>query len=194
MGYATFGQMLQWIEAPLAKKVSDNRCEMVEYANRIRQHFYLLYETTPLYMDGEECFCVEEFPLDCNCKETFLGITLPAEYQTVEAIWKNDTPIKMYDKWREYRDGIRSSCNCPCRYEMVDIENFFPTERELSPCGTNKFVKFMANNSKDCGKKLTVRYIDANGKSLSEQSLLPTKTIASFLSIHPLNQFHLTGE
>jgi len=123
MGYATLGQMLQWIEKPSGKTIKDNRCELVELANRIRQHFYLLYETVPLYLDGEECFMVEEFPLDCNCKETFFGITLPDEYETVEAIWKNDIPIKMFDKWREYRDGIKSSCSA-CGWGMYDIVSF----------------------------------------------------------------------
>lgn len=179
--------MLKWIEAPLAKKVRDNRCEMVDYANRIRQHFYLLYETVPLFMDGEECFCVEEFPLDCNCRETYFGITLPAEYETVEAIMKNDAPVKMYDKWREYRDGIGGSCRSQCRYELFDVESFFPTERELSPCGSDKFVKFMANDPKDCGKVLTVRYTDANGQGNTDEITLDNRYVSTSRQVKRIN-------
>jgi len=169
MGYATLGQMLQWLEKPAGKTVKDNRCELVELANRIRQHFYLLYEDLPLFMDGEECITVEEFPLDCNCKETYMGITLPDEYQTVEAIWKNDVPIKMFDKWREYRDGVQSTCSC--ELAMWDIENFFPTERELI-CGKCSYVKMLVRNPADVGKTAIIHYIDSNDQDRTDEILL----------------------
>jgi hypothetical protein len=113
------------LEEPSGKTVKDNRCELVELLNRIRQHFYLCYGPIDLFMDKSECITVEEFPLDCNCRETYTGITLPADCQTVEAIWKNDVPIKMFDRWREYRDGIKSSCNT--KLGMYDVESYFPT-------------------------------------------------------------------
>ncbi len=163
-------QMLQWIEKPSGKTVAHNRCELIELANRIRQHLYLLYQDIPLFLDGEECFMVEEFPLDCNCKETFLGITLPDEYETVEAIWKNDIPIKMFDKWREYRVGVQSTC--PCEFAIWDIENFFPTERELSPCGSCMKVKFIAKDKADVGKTVIVRYTDSSGQEFSDEIML----------------------
>ena len=126
MGYTTLGEALKWLEEPTGKTVKDNRCELVDKLNRIRQHFYLLYGQIDLFMDGEECICVQEFPLDCNCKESYLGITLPPEYDGVEAIWLNDVPIKMYDRWREYRAGIKSTCST--KLAMYDVAEFFLLE------------------------------------------------------------------
>ena len=186
MGYTTLGQALYWLEEPTGLTVKDNRCQLVDKLNRIRQHFYLLYGEINLFMDGEECICINEYPLDCNCKETFTGITLPAEYETVEAIWLNDVPIKMYDKWREYRDGIKSTCSC--KLEMIDIENFFPTERELSPCGKSQFVKIKAEDARDCGKIATIRYKDANGQQTENEILLTqeyVRTERQVLRINP---------
>ncbi len=186
MGYETFGTLLEWIAGPSGKTVRDNRCELVTLANRIRQHTYLLYETIPLHLDGEECFQVEEFPLDCNCSEVYHGITLPVEYETVEAIWRNDVPIKLFDKWREYRTGIKDACSC--RLSATDIESFFPTERELAPCGTCCHVKFKAENCDDEGKILTVRYIDSTGhekEDLIELANHYVKTSKRVLMIKP---------
>lgn len=170
MGYATVGQALKWLEQPAGKTVKDNRCELVELLNRIRQHFYLLYGQLDLFMDGEECITVQEFPLDCSCKESFLGITLPPEYDGIEAIWKNDVPIKMYDRWREYRDGIKSACST--QLAMYDVAEFFPTERELSPCGSCSYVRLKIQNVKDEGKIAIIRYTDANGQQHEDEITL----------------------
>lgn len=186
MAYETFGTLLEWIAAPSGKTVKDNRCDLVTLANRIRQHTYLLYESTPLWMDGEECFLVEKFPLDCNCSEFYHGITLPAEYETVEAIWLNDAPIKMFDKWREYRTGIKDACSC--KLGASDVESFFPTERELSPCGKCCHVKFKAEDCDDIGKILIVRYIDSNGQDHEDSICLANhyvKTSRRVLMIKP---------
>jgi hypothetical protein len=186
MGYTTLGVALYWLEEPTGLTVKDNRCELVEKLNRVRQHAYLLYGQADLFMDGEECITVEEFPLDCNCKETYTGITLPEEYQTVEAIWKNDVPIKMFDKWREYRDGIKSTCSC--KLSMYDVESFFPTERELSPCGSCHYVKIKAENPADCGKVAIIRYTDSNGQQNEDEILLTgdyVRTSRKVLRINP---------
>lgn len=167
MGFTTLGQALKWIEEPFGMTVKENHCELVDKLNRIRQHFHLLYGEVDLFMNGEECLTIQEFPLDCNCRETYLGITIPPEYEAIEAIWKNDVPIKMYDKWREYRDGIKSTCSC--KLEMYDMEEFFPTEREISPCGASTFIKMKAENPDDYGKIAIIRYKDANGQQNEDE-------------------------
>lgn len=186
MGYATLGQALYWIEEPFGLTVKENRCELVEKLNRIRQHFYLLYGELDLFMDGEECITIEEFPLDCNCKETYTGFTLPPEYEGVEAIWKNDVPIKMFDKWREYREGIKSACST--KLAMYDIEDFFPTERELSPCGSCSYVKVKAQDAKDCGKLVKITYRDSAGQEHTDDIVLASeynRTSRKVLRINP---------
>jgi len=175
MGYATVRQALYWLEKPTGLTVKDNRCALVEYLNRIRSYFYLLYGQVDLFMDGEECITATEFPLDCSCKETYVGITLPAEYETVEAIWRNDVPIKMYDKWREYREGVKA--NCCTKIAMYDIENFFPTEREISPCGACVHVKMRVDNPQDDGKIAIIRYVDGAGQDAEDQIVLGDKYV-----------------
>ncbi len=187
MSYTTVGKALTWLENPLGKTVKHNRCEMVDTLNRIRQHFYLWYESIPLFLDGEECIEVQEFALDCNCKETYLGITLPREYETVEAIWINNTPIKMYDRWREYRDGFKDSCGC--KLAMYDVANFFPTEREFAPCGVCTHVKFLAKDPGDGGKIVRIKYKDSTGQDFQDEIVLKhdtyIKTEKPVLQIEP---------
>ncbi len=93
-----------------------------------------------------------------------------SNYETVEAIWVNDIPIKMYDKWREYRDGIKAGCGC--EVGMYDVESFFPTERDLHPCGTCSSVKMMVEDPADVGKVATIRYKDGNKQDMQDEIVL----------------------
>jgi len=185
MGYTTVGQALYWLEKPTGKTVKDDRCELIEILNEIRQHFYLLYEDTPLFLDGEECITVQQYPMDCNCKETFLGITLPPEYETPEAVWINNVPIKMYDKWREYRDGIKSGCGC--KLAVYDMQSFYPTERDISPCGECKYIKFKAEHPADCGKTVQISFKDASGQDKTEEVLLANEYIRTETQVMHIN-------
>lgn len=174
MGYTTLGTVLKWIERPAGVNISTRREEAVDMVNRIREHFYYLYQDTPLFLDVEECIQVQEFCADCQCEETYTGITLPSGFQTPEAMFRLKQPIPMYSRWREYRVGVQG--DQACDLQEFDMGSIFSTERDIT-CGLRTRLGFWVENPIDCGKVVRIAYRDASGNKFEEQIALQTKAV-----------------
>lgn len=177
MGYTTFGTLLGWLEEPCGLTVRDNRAALVSKANDIRQHFYDLYEKVRLFLDAEECFCVQEFSPHCDrtCDKPFAGITLPEHVQQVEAMKVSGVPVTLFNKWREWKQGFVARVGC--NVSAFDLGDGFCTERDIGPCPQR--VKIMALTQADCGKAVRLTYWDVNGKKVVEEIKLATSYAGS---------------
>lgn len=169
MGYLTFGQAKDLIESAYGD------CDNVKLGtviNKIRRHFYNWYEELALFMDATECFRLHRFCVDCNeCHQSYQGVTLPREFQTVEAIWWNDWPLKMQSSWREYQVGI--SPECDRRLEKYDMPGTVCTAVDLNPRSPQR-VTFRALDEADTGKRLLLRGIGSTGQPVTMDLVLST--------------------
>jgi hypothetical protein len=158
MGYCTFNTMLKWLEEPAGKSLRENRVALTTLANKVRQHFYLIYERVQMFMDVEECICIQTFNEDCrSCERTFRGITLPAGMHQLEGIIVSGSAISMQGRWRTYQVGVVPK---NCRTETFDLGDGFCTERDFGSCAHP--IKFIAEKPDDCGKVVKVSYYDEN--------------------------------
>lgn len=165
MNQISFSTMLQWIERPFNTTVSADRSFLVDQANRIREKLYNAYRDFELAVDVEECFELQQFCQCGQCDESYMGITLPPYMQTVEAAWHSREPITLYTKWRESKVGIKRSADC--QLASYDVPGFFPTERDLYPCGVPDRVQLLAKNRLDDGKLVRLTYEDVSGEERS---------------------------
>lgn len=169
--YTTLSQALRWVESGAGISATNERDRAVEMANRVRRYFYNLYEEARQNFAVEGCFAVQEFCQNCNdCGETYRGITLPKEFAGPEAAWRNDQPIRMFGRWREYRWGIQGDPNC--RLQFFDQGDDFPTERDIDPCGGAVRVTLRAMRREDCGKEVKLDYYDVDGQRFQERVTL----------------------
>lgn len=181
MGYTTLSTVKQWVKPGLG---DCNEDALEEAVNFIRQHLYNWYSDVPLFLDAVQCFRVHQFAVDCNgCNDCYDGITLPRDFQTVEAMWWNDWPITLRNDWREYQTGI--SPECSCNLEKIDVAGRFPTAVDLSTCHPKK-LRALAVRAADAGKKLKVRGVGAAGDPLTHEFTLtvnPQDSPEAFKSI-----------
>lgn len=176
MGYTTLGTLLKWLEVPAGKTVRDNRAELVDLANDIRQHFYMLYEKVQMFMDLEECFCVQKFTHHCDpCGARFNGITLPSYIQQIEGMKVSGLPVTLFNKWREYYAGFVARSGC--RVESEDLGDGFCTERDIGDCPFP--VKILIKNPRDCSKSVRFSYYDVNNHECTEEFQLSTAYVAT---------------
>jgi len=167
MAQISFGTMLKWIERPFNTTIERDRGFLVDMANRIREKMYLAYRQYEIAVDVEECFELQRFCQCGQCSETYRGITLPSYMNTVEAAWFSREPITLYSKWRESKVGIRTDNDC--MLASYDQPGFYPTERDLSPCGCADSIQFLSKNIADNGKLVRITYEDSSGDEQSEE-------------------------
>jgi hypothetical protein len=187
--YTTLSQALRWVESAAGISATNERDKAVEMANRIRRHFYNLYAEANQTFTVEGCFEVQKYCVSCNnCQETYDGITLPKEFAGPEAAWRNNMPIKMFGRWREYRWGIQDDHTC--RIQIFDMGDDYPTEREICPCGEAKRMSLQSTRREDCGKQVKLDYYDADGQRFEERMVL---TLEPTLTTRPIRGFARPG-
>lgn len=129
--------------------------ELTEIVNRIRREWFNWYAEIALFLDVVECYRVHRFCYDCaDCRDSYRGLTLPRECQTVEAMWWNDFPMRLESSWREFQRGI--SPECDCRLQKIDLPGAFSTAADIRPNAPTR-LRIVAHNSQDVGKIFTVR-------------------------------------
>lgn len=169
MGYTTFQQAKAFVEPGYGT------CEPVKLAkavNAIRGHFFNWYQELALFLDAVECFRVHRFFADCNdCNSSFLGVTLPRDFQTVEAMWYNDFPLRLQSSWREFHTGI--SPECDCRLQKFDIPGTFTTAVDLDS-KVPKRVGVKALEAADEGKRFVIRGVAGTGQPYTHEFTLST--------------------
>lgn len=175
MGYTNFGTMLKWLEEPAGKSLSQNRASLVTLANKVRQHFYLIYERVQMFMDVEECICIQTFNEDCrSCETTFRGITLPAGMHQLEGVIVAGSAISMQGRWRTYQVGVVPK---NCRIETFNLGDGYCTERDFGSCPFP--IKFLCEKPEDCGKIVKVSYYDIDKKLVVEEIKLSSEYLAT---------------
>lgn len=168
----TLSNMLSMIEGPFQEKVSRDRPALVNYANRIRQMFYDLYQQYEMEVDATECFKVQKFG-GCHCSycpEPYWGITLPAHMNAVEAVWFNSEPLPLYSKWREAKVGIKPANDC--LRASYDKPGTYPTERDINKEGGTRLMVFGSEVS-DGGKQVEIIYKNPGNEEKRESLVLP---------------------
>ena len=70
---------------------------------------------------------------------------------------------------------------------MYDAGSFFPTERDLAPCGSCSYIKFKAEDPKDCGKTVQISFKDANGQDKTENVLLSGDYVRTQTQVKHIN-------
>lgn len=159
--YTTMEEAIHWMAEEQGKNPDRDRVGLVRDINDARRVFYTLYQKVRLDFHIEGCVAVQEFCVPCiNCDtpETYLGISLPAEIEQLEALWTGCQSVPLYDKWVEYKTFRRSSDSCLTK--GIDMGGDWPIQADI-PCGQCAKLKFTATDQSDCGKVVTVRYRDA---------------------------------
>ena len=104
MQQALVSDVLPWLIEPSGD--CDNT-KLLVWLNSARERMFQLYSEIALF-EITQCFEVQSFCVDCNdCANVYSGVTLPREFQTVEAMWFNDLPVELFSSWREIG---RASC------------------------------------------------------------------------------------
>jgi hypothetical protein len=189
MSYATFSQLLKWLEVPAQKQVKLHRRDLVRLANSVRRELYSLYSEVPMNIDVNECFTVQSFCLDCHdCCSSYHGITLTNEMDGLEAIYKSSEPIKYYSRWREQSMGI--ACGDKCGYEAIDQGAVFPFELDAGCCN-GACIAFRAQFAEDNNKEVTIRYTDTAGYDRHEKILIVEGQWMK--TTYPVKKLHLPG-
>jgi hypothetical protein len=170
MGLTTFGQAKEWVAPGYGDCQPDVTGEVV---NAIRQHFYNWYGEIDLFLDVVECFAVKRYCMDCNeCRDSYLGVTLPREAQNVEAIWLNDWPVRMASSWREYQQGLTPECDC--RLETMDVPGTFCTFEDIALAYPVELL-VVALDPADAGKRFKLRGIDGALRPFEHEVQLSTE-------------------
>lgn len=157
MNQALVSDVLDWLIEPSGEC---DRTKLITWLNQARERMYQLYAEIALF-EINECFEVQTFCVDCNaCSDAYSGVTLPREYQTVEAMWYNDSPVELFSSWREWQRGM--SPYCACGLEKVDVPGLFSSERDPLPKNPKR-LSVHAMLTADIGKTVTIRGVDVFG-------------------------------
>lgn len=168
--FSTLEESIRWIAAESGRNPERDRADIIDSINDARRLFYTVYQRVHLDFYIEGCVAVQKFCEQCNnCPDTYLGITLPAEVEQVEALWTGCAPVPLYDKWVEYRTFVRGKDSCLTK--GIDKGGDHPTQADI-PCGKCAKLKFTATDKADCGKIITVRYFDASKEERIEHIAL----------------------
>ena len=188
MPHASTREALSWLASESGRSVESHRKELVEQLNDARRLFYSLNNRIRLDFHIDACFSVKEFYepcLTCGCEpEVYYGITLPQEMEQVESVWIGTTPVTIYNRWLQYRDGIQGKGSS---VKAIDVGNDFPIQSEWHP---NKCIKpvFMASNQADCGKVITVTFTNANNEERRETLKLATTGVSTTSEVRSLKR------
>jgi hypothetical protein len=176
--YALAGEVIDWIKEPYGEC---DRTRLFKVLNECRERFYLMYESIQLF-DITMCFEVQTFCVDCNqCSDTYRGVTLPRDFQNVEAMWFGNQPVELYSSWREWQMGIEPECNC--NLQKFDMPGSYASERD--PLAHHpEPLRAAAVNQADVGKEVVVRYIDfAKVNRMQVLKLSPEGALTEFPAI-----------
>lgn len=180
MPYALVRSAKEWLVSALG---TNDDAALIEAMNVIRREWYGWYQGMSFAVDAEECFEVQSFALDCNrCQDCYRGVTLPRDFAAVEAMWFDDRPVKLYDRWRQWHNGITPYCECGLSKD--DIGDDFPTERDIV-CGQATRLRVLALDSRDIGAPLLIRgqSIDGDREQSFILSDVPQMTDLPFCSL-----------
>jgi len=183
MGYSSFAQAKGFVESGYG---DCNPVKTAEVVNTIRHHFYNWYQDLPLFLDAVNCFKLQTFFNDCNdCNDTFRGVTLPRDFQTVEAMWFNDWPVRLQSSWREFQIGIAPEC--ACGLQKYDVPGNVCTALDIHPDRPSKLL-VRAFDKADVGKKFLIRGEDTARRPFSQEFKLTTDSQKTEMALRSVNR------
>lgn len=155
MQQALAGEVLDWLAEP------SGECEtakLFEVLNACRARFYALYPEIPLFSISER-IDIQTF---CEAGEhgPYAGITLPREFQTVEAMWYGGCAVDLQSSWREWQRGYPSTCECSLATRQMS--ELYAVERDLR-MGMPSPLRIHCEREEDEGKLASVRLEDFAG-------------------------------
>lgn len=171
MAYATAGKAAKWVALELGRSITnrEHRKEVFERLNDIRRLFYTAYQKVRLNFHIDLCFEVSEFYENCPSCGTepgvYSGFSLPQCVETVEQAWVSGIPMKIYNRWYEYKSGIKGSGNAA---KLIDMGDSYPLPISWKP-GTCETLRFTALSQADCGKIVRVTFINSSGEKKTEE-------------------------
>lgn len=137
-----------------------DRAKALAILNRIRARMYDWFPEIPLF-EVSMVFDLQSFCADANdCAPVYRGVTLPRDFQSVEALWLNSTPIALYTSWREWQRGMAPEC--VCGLAKYDLPGLYSSERDILP-GRPVKLSVYAENGADVGKSATIIGTDVFG-------------------------------
>lgn len=157
----------------------------MDVVNTIRQTLYSWYSEIAVAVDAEQCFEVQDFCLDCNdCNDSYRGVTLPRDFQTVEAMWYDSAPVELWGRWREWQQGMSNPKDCGL--DSYVVGNTFPTERDILPNHPRSII-VSPLDAADVGKTILIRGTAIGGAPFEERLELcnmPVKTSQHLMSLN----------
>jgi len=171
MAFVTAAKAAGWVATELGRSMTnrEHRREVFDRLNDIRRLFYSAYQKVRLNFHIDLCFEVSEFYEECptcgTAPATYAGFSLPQCVETVEQAWISGIPLKIYNRWYEYKSGIQGSGNTT---KLVDMGDNFPLPISWKT-GTCEKLRFMAQSEKDCGKLARVTLVNSEGSNVTEE-------------------------
>lgn len=146
----------------LGLTVSEDRSELVDYINKIREKWYTEYDKFKLFNNHFQCICLSEFRQECAgcCDSVYTGFTLPFGFNSVENIWKYGEPLTLHTRWREGHFGIRGN-KCGPSLHAIEMAGTFPTERDLKESCS---LRIFTENEEDADKCVKIHIVDTDCK------------------------------
>ena len=160
MGQTTLQQAAQWIADSAGLNLEFDCDRVVGLVNDVRE---LIYGLSPIGWNVTLCVPVRCLCADCSgpCAGAYAGLSLPAYVNNVLAVWRDDRPMPVTDRWgiypydAEWQDATTN--------QAVDMGTGYPFLGDM-PCDGSCFrMGFLARNKADAGKVLTLRYLDKSG-------------------------------
>lgn len=154
----TFGKLLSWIakENVTGLNLEDDREELEEIGNLIREFWYNQYHNISLFDNYITCHKVECYPLECNdpcdCSDNnYWGITAPADLAAIEEAWYNKKPLYTRSRWWEGKEGIIAQGYGDMQIVPMDQET--PLRHPLKSCSA---LTIQTQSRCDDGKEFVI--------------------------------------
>lgn len=159
----TVMQAAPWVADAFNLKWPQDRIEVIEKLNKIRNLWYNGYSEYKLFDNAFHCICVSSFPLSCgsacNPNACYQAITLPPDIASIEGAWVHGQPLKLRSRWWEPHFGIDTT-SLP-RVELVQMAEKFSTSRDLQQFSR---LKVYAERDEDKDKIVMVEIVSDQGK------------------------------
>lgn len=178
MSQTTVAQALEWLASASGLTVRENRQELVDLLNRVRERIYLWYDELDTHVDLELCVCVDRFCHGClPCGHGYLGFSLPPEAQAIEGAFLHGRSVTLHTRWRELREGLGGT-GSPCRQHIHHVGET-PFERHPDCCDECLRPRFRASSPQDRGKNIIIRGINEFQQKAEERVKLSSGNSAT---------------
>lgn len=159
----TLAQAAYTMAKSLGLRFPDDRAEVIENVNLLRNLIYNKYPQFPLFDNAFVCLPLCKIPIDCTkdiCGNNFYwGATLPPNIASITAAWHNKAPLRLHSRWQEVNNGLVTEHGLECAVYPVD-EQTVTFRRQKA---TTKMLLY-AHDRNDEGKTVYMDVYDENNE------------------------------